>query len=158
MIQSRLVRGTDDLSDIFSIREQVFVKEQGFDAAADRDGQDELALHALVTCDDAPAATARLYPDGEGLWHIGRVAVLAPYRGQGLGDLAMRLLLISALSFGAEAVYLGSQLHAIPFYEKLGFAACGPEYLDEGAPHLPMSISRAAMERLFAGCDGCRKA
>ena len=33
---------------------------------------------------------------------------------------------------------LGAQTHAIGFYEKLGFTAFGPEYLDAGIPHRDM--------------------
>jgi predicted GNAT family N-acyltransferase len=37
----------------------------------------------------------------------------------------------------AEA-YLGAQSHATGFYEKLGFAAFGDEFLDAGIPHRHM--------------------
>ena len=39
---------------------------------------------------------------------------------------------------GHERVILGAQLTAIPFYEKLGYAAYGPEFDDAGIPHRMM--------------------
>ncbi len=158
MTRARVVSGASGdpaLEEIFAIREEVFVKEQGYALEIERDAFDRQAAHALACEDDKPVGTGRLYLDEEARWHIGRVAVLREARGRGIGDLVMRMLLLSALEFGADAVYLGSQEHATGFYEKLGFRVYGGEYLDEGQPHYHMSIDRAAMERLFSGCDGC---
>lgn len=157
MITGQILPGGADLSEVFAVREAVFVSEQGYSLEIERDENDPRAAHALVRVDGEPAGTGRLFLDENADWHIGRVATLKKFRGQGVGDLAMRLLLMSALNFGAESVYLGSQLHAVPFYEKFGFTADGPEFLDEGQPHLPMRADRAAIERLFTDCAGCNK-
>ncbi len=158
MIRGRIVPGSapgEALGQAFSIREDVFVKEQGYALEIERDSYDETAAHALVWDDDTPLGTGRLYLDDEAEWHIGRVAVRKQARGRGIGDLIMRMLLQSALGFGAETVYLGSQEHAVGFYEKLGFQVYGGVYLDEGQPHYHMMIQQPAMLRLFQGCEGC---
>jgi ElaA protein len=36
---------------------------------------------------------------------------------------------------------LGSQIHALKFYEQLGFKAFGPIYLDAGIEHRDMEIT-----------------
>ena len=41
---------------------------------------------------------------------------------------------------GARYAKLSAQTHALPFYEKLGFAAYGPEYPDAGIPHRDMVL------------------
>ena len=158
MIRAEIISGAtagELLDTVFSIRVEVFVDEQGYALEAERDEYDAAAAHALIWDDETPVATGRLYLDGEGQWHIGRVAVRKASRGSGVGDLTMRMLLLSALQFGADAVYLGSQLHAVGFYEKLGFRPYGEHFLDEGQPHQHMSIDEKAMQALFAGCAGC---
>ena len=67
--------------------------------------------------------------------HIGRVAVLREYRGQGLGRAVMLALHNEASTRGYAGVALGAQLHAIPFYERLGYVARGEVYLDAGIEH-----------------------
>lgn len=156
MVTAEMIPGTGDLSEVYSVREQVFCHEQGYSLELDRDGTDPVALHVLVRVAGEPAGTGRLYPDGEGRWHVGRISVLKEHRGKHIGDLVMRMLLMSALEFQADEVLLGSQIHAIGFYASLGFEECGERYLDEGDPHQPMRIGKAAMEKLFAGCAGCK--
>lgn len=41
---------------------------------------------------------------------------------------------------GVTRAKLGAQTHAIGFYERLGFAAYGPEYDDAGIPHRDMAL------------------
>ena len=41
---------------------------------------------------------------------------------------------------GFEAVTLEAQTDAIPFYEKLGFVAHGPEFDDAGIAHRRMEL------------------
>ena len=64
-------------------------------------------------------ATARVTPMGETA-KIQRVAVLERYRGTGAGAQLMRDIL-EDLRPDFTTVKLGSQTHAIGFYEKLGF-------------------------------------
>jgi len=40
-----------------------------------------------------------------------------------------------------QTAVLGSQTHALTFYEKLGFEAYGDEYLDAGILHQDMKIT-----------------
>jgi predicted GNAT family N-acyltransferase len=158
MIRGQIISGAAGgaaLQDAFTIREAVFVHEQGYSLDTERDGHDYTAAHAVIYEDEIPIATGRLFIDEESRWHIGRVAVMQQARGRGVGDLLMRMLLSAAVQFSAERVYLGSQEHAVGFYEKLGFAVYGEPYLDEGQPHRHMVIDEATMARLFAGCSGC---
>lgn len=119
---------------IRAIRDEVFIQEQGIDPTLEFDGCDADALHALITIDDQPVATGRLLNDG----HIGRIAVLAAYRGQGVGAQVVRSLIKEAELQGYARVYLGAQVHAVDFYRKLGFVAFGDEFVEAGIPHLAM--------------------
>ncbi|MDR2514834.1 MAG: GNAT family N-acetyltransferase [Christensenellaceae bacterium] len=155
MIYAKWLRGDEDLSQAYAVREAVFVREQGFAAEIEQDETDLRAAHALLIDEDGqPAGTARLFIDEEGYWHIGRVCVLKEKRGKHLGDLLMRMVLDKALRAGAKHFRLGAQADKLPFYEKYGFWPYGEPYLDEGVPHLHMEADEDSVrEKVFGGCE-----
>jgi predicted GNAT family N-acyltransferase len=119
---------------IMQVRYAVFVKEQGVPAELEQDDQDPVCRHALLLLDGRPVATGRLEADG----HIGRIAVVRPMRGKGLGSRVVAFLEDLARARGLRRVYLGAQVPAIPFYEKLGYRCYGAEFLDAGIVHRHM--------------------
>lgn len=119
------------------IRFRVFVEEQQVPVEEELDERDAECLHFLLRVDGVPAGTARLLPDG----HIGRVALLAPYRGTGLGRTLMQAVIDEARRRGHTTLALAAQTHAIDFYARLGFVVHGPEFLDAGIPHRDMTLS-----------------
>ena len=122
-----------------AIRTQVFIQEQKVPKALEWDGEDDHALHALASAlDNHPIGTSRLLLHG-GLAHIGRMAVLAEWRGQGVGSALLELMLGAAQARGATAVFLNAQTSAVGFYARAGFVAEGEEFLDAGIPHLRMT-------------------
>ncbi len=123
--------------EIFLVRNTVFTAEQGIDTNLDFDGQDEQAVHALVYDNDEPVATGRMLEDG----HIGRIAVLISHRGKGLGTAIMKALVNEARRRNFARVYLGAQVHALDFYEKLGFESIGERYDEVGIEHQTMQLS-----------------
>jgi predicted GNAT family N-acyltransferase len=124
-----------DIDKLRAVREPVFVVEQHCPIEEEWDALDEPSLHALVLNErDEPVATGRLTPDHK----IGRMAVLADYRGSGVGAMIMEHLIATARARGDGELALSSQVHAIPFYERFGFVADGPEYLDANIPHRMM--------------------
>jgi ElaA protein len=42
---------------------------------------------------------------------------------------------------------LASQAHLAGFYGRYGFVATGPEYLDDGIPHVPMRRADTSRDR-----------
>ena len=130
---------TTDLDTCIALRRAVFIDEQGIPEAEEIDDLDDEALHVLGWIDGVPVATARMFlTDGTG--KIGRVCVLAQARGTGAGAAIMQGAIAALRARGAATVKLSSQSYAIPFYEKLGFVAYGPEYPDAGIPHRDMVL------------------
>jgi len=119
---------------IRTIRNSVFIDEQGISPTLEFDGLDGSALHVLVSIDDVFVATGRLLNDG----HIGRVAVLKEYRGLSLGTKVVNALINEAKQQDYQRVYLGSQVHACEFYQKLGFVSYGETFLEAGIEHIHM--------------------
>jgi predicted GNAT family N-acyltransferase len=117
------------------IRRAVFIEEQKVPEDLEWDDADEQAYHVLAcTADSVPIGTGRLLPD----CRIGRMAVLKEWRGVGAGSAILTALLRLAEKDGCGMVELHAQTHAIPFYEKHGFAAVGNEFLEAGIPHRRM--------------------
>lgn len=131
---------TGDLSTCLAIRRVVFIEEQGVSLADEVDGRDGEAEHLLALLDGAPVGTARMLVTGE-TGKIGRVAVLAPARGQGIGAALVRAAVGRLRQRGLRVAKLGAQVHALGFYQALGFTAYGPVYDDAGIPHRDMSLA-----------------
>ncbi len=127
----------NDLPDLREIREQVFIVEQNVPSVAEWDDIDEQSLHVVARDGEGrPVGTGRLNPQHT----IGRVAVIAAWRGRGVGVALMRALLSSARERGIRRVELHSQTHATGFYERLGFIAFGEEYMECEIAHRSMAI------------------
>jgi len=124
----------------FLVRQEVFIQGQKVPAELELDEYDPLAAHALSYFDGRCIGTGRLVNIGGGQAQIGRMAVLAPYRNQGVGKLILGRLIELAKSEGMGSILLHSQVVAIPFYEKLGFQAQRPIYDEAGIPHRNMIL------------------
>ena len=144
-----IVTTAGQMNDALAIRRAVFIEEQGVSEEEEIDEYDgdpaetTGVVHVVAYCRGVAAATGRLMvhaPLGEHP-HIGRVAVLREYRGQGLGRAVMLALHNEAQRRGYAGVALGAQLHAIPFYETLGYIVSGEVYLDAGIEHRWMDLS-----------------
>ena len=118
------------------IRTAVFIEEQGITAEDEWDDQDTIALHFMVYDEQKAIATARLLSNHS----VGRVAVLSQYRGHGIGRILMQQIIAQAKIEKRPRLKLSAQVHAIHFYESLGFAVQGSEYLDCGIPHVDMTM------------------
>ena len=129
---------TQDLATCHALRRRVFIEEQQVPEAEEVDGRDTEALHILAKKDAEAIGCARILLIGD-TGKIGRVCVLSDYRGQGIGVALIKMALqVLRDQPGITTAKLGSQTHAIGFYEKLGFRAVGPEYLDAGIAHRDM--------------------
>ena len=84
--------------------------------------------------------TARLLLQGD-TGKIGRVCVLAEARGADIGAALIRAAVADLAAMpGISRAKLGAQVHALGFYERLGFAAVGPVYMDAGIEHRNMVL------------------
>jgi ElaA protein len=134
------IHQTDDIEACRDLRRKVFIREQGVSEEEEVDDLDPVAIHILAKVDGIPKATARILIKGDTA-KIGRVCVLVNLRGTGLGAALMRKTIeVCKAQEGVEKSVLGAQTHAIPFYEKLGFRAYGPIFLDADVEHRDMEL------------------
>lgn len=124
-----------DRETLIEIRREVFVVEQEVPISIELDGADDTCRHWLaLEPGSRPVGTARMQESG----HIGRIAVRAEWRGRGIGARLVEEIVAAARRSGLSSVDLDSQVHAIGFYEKLGFTVRGEEFMEAGIPHQNM--------------------
>lgn len=141
-------------ADIRKIRQTVFVEEQQVPPELEWDDTDEIADHYLVVLpDNTPVGTGRLFSTLEETAHIGRMAILPPYRGKGIGETLLRHMMSEAAGQFSE-LQLSAQEHAIPFYQRSGFHVCSDVYDDAGIPHVDM---RCLAPQLVSDAIGSRQ-
>jgi predicted GNAT family N-acyltransferase len=138
--QVRVAVSEEDRAACFAVRAEVFIAEQGVPEALEYDAHDADAVHVLAVGPHGPLGTGRLLtgPAGPGTGLLGRLAVLGPARGLGVGVALVRAIEAEAARLGLGAMELHAQTRALGFYERLGYAACGPEFDEAGIPHVSM--------------------
>ena len=129
-----------ELHDLMQLRSQVFVVEQDC-VYQDIDGKDRKALQILGFHDSKLGAYARCFSPGLYFEEaaIGRIVVDEDYRSAGYGDEIVQAS-IKAIEahYTSGNIKLSAQTYLIRFYEKHSFIAEGPEYLEDGIPHIAM--------------------
>ena len=98
--------------------------------------------YIVVTEDDFPIATARMYETEEGSCMIGRVVVLPEHRHRGLGSLVVSECEKWALEMGFQKTVVESRDNKTGFYEKLGYVPTGETVCGE-------TFSCVRMEKLL---------
>lgn len=117
------------------VRESVFVDEQNVPREIEHDEHDAASRHVVARDGDGTAiGTGRLLPNG----HIGRMAVLADWRGKGVGRAMLERLMEEAAKRNVRHLALHSQTQAGGFYRCFGFVEEGPEFFEAGIPHRTM--------------------
>ena len=126
---------TIDQEALRTVRFEVFVQEQKVPESLEWTGDDGDCVHALALDHEGRViGTGRLDPDS----HIGRMAVRQSDRGSGAGRALLQYLVAHAKKRGDKEVLLSAQTHALAFYQREGFEAYGPEFMDAGIAHRAM--------------------
>jgi predicted GNAT family N-acyltransferase len=127
-----------DQADLRAVRTEVFIVEQNIPEAEEWDELDARSIHVLARDEGGRAiATGRLTPDRK----IGRMAVVAAWRGKGVGEAIMRTLIEQARAMHYDSILLHAQTHAVAFYERAGFKVEGDVFDECGIPHQHMRLA-----------------
>lgn len=118
------------------IRNEVFVKEQGF--YDEFDSEDKGAIHLVGFVGDRSVATSRIvYRIGIG-YFITRIAVRKAYRGNGYGAMIVAAAEEIIKKLGGNEILIHSQEQAAGFYERIGYSRTGETDSEQGCPHCMM--------------------
>ena len=120
---------------LLRLRNEVFVVEQECHYQ-DLDGRDDEpgTRHLWISRGDEIRAYLRILDDGD-VQRIGRVVTARNARGAGL---AGRLMNEALTIIGNRPSVLDAQAHLAGFYARYGYRPTGPEFVEDGIPHLPM--------------------
>jgi ElaA protein len=128
----------DGLYALLRFRQAIFVVEQR-SPYPDLDGLDQEASHLLLRIGGALAGCLRLLPPPR--LRIGRVAVAADRRRQGLGRKLMEEALARCRArHPGQPILLTAQTPLVGFYERLGFSAISQPFDDFGVAHVDMRL------------------
>ncbi len=121
---------------LLRLRVNVFVVEQAC-PYPELDGRDTEpnTRHLWLADGGQPVAYLRLLAEPDGSARIGRVCVAPAARRRGLATQLVRKALELV---GPRPCVLEAQAHLIRYYAALGFVPTGPEYVEDGIPHIPM--------------------
>ena len=127
-----------EIYEILKARFIVFVGEQHIHYT-DEDNIDYLATHFSIRKNGLVLAYARLFPSADkDVLTIGRM--LTVERGKGLAKYIMQQIVSYAKNEGAHTLRLHAQMHAVAFYEKLGFHTAGDTFTEAEIPHIHMEM------------------
>ena len=126
--------------DAVSLRQTVFIKEQGVPKEIELDEHEHQCIHLVLYSDqNIPIATCRLFPIDSHTIKLQRMAVDKKFRGQAYGrfliDAAEKVVKMN----GFQAITLGAQVTALGFYEKLGYTKFGEPFLSANINHYQMN-------------------
>lgn len=124
--------------DVWRLRQTVFVVEQAC-AYPDLDGRDVEPGTRHVLLHDGPGELvgyARVLDERE-CWRIGRLLLASHVRGRGLAD---PLLAAALEECPARDAVLDAQSPLARWYATHGFEVDGPEFVEDGIPHVPMRL------------------
>jgi predicted GNAT family N-acyltransferase/predicted nucleotidyltransferase len=122
------------------IRRRVFVEEQRVAPDEEWDEHDEAGagtLHFVARKAGRALGCARVRERDDAA-KIERVAVLRESREHGLGRALMEAAETAAWRRGHARLVIHAQLPVLPFYERLGWRAVGPEFVEAGIAHREM--------------------
>ena len=136
-IIARLAIWAIDKEILSTIRHKVFINEQNVPEEMEWDEYDASSTHYLATTENKVLAVARLKPDGQ----LGRMAVLAEYRNQGIGSKLLEFILQDIKQKNLTGIYLHAQVSAMSFYKKQGFVEYGKVFNEANIPHQKMLLA-----------------
>jgi predicted GNAT family N-acyltransferase len=139
VIEVREAAGDAERAAAMAIRHAVFVEEQDVPVDLEVDGRDDEAVHLVAVRDGAVVATCRLLAHGATV-HLGRLAVAASARRQGIAGLLIEAAEAWARAHGARRLALSAQTYASGLYEAAGYAVAGEPYMEAGIEHVDMEL------------------
>jgi len=119
-------------NEILAVRHKVFMIEQHFNDNILCDIFDNDCFHLVArNSDGLVVACGRITESGR----IGRIAVLLPYRGAGIGSKLLSKLVQIGRSQHLSDISLNAELDNLHFYDLQNFSAAGPVFMKQGVPH-----------------------
>ena len=135
----KLVETEEEMEAAIGVRFRVFVAEQQVPAEEELDEFDATATHAIAICQGQVVATGRVvYGNEDTAARIGRMAVDAQWRRQGIGGRILKFLEEEATAQGVDTYVLNAQEYVKEFYAARGYVQQGGTFMEVDIPHVVM--------------------
>ena len=129
---------TTELYEILKARAEIFVVEQNC-VYQDLDDKDYESLHVFYEEDGKTVAYLRAFYRNGSVVQIGRVLTL--HHGTGLGGKLLKEGIAQIKEkMNPSQLYIEAQCYAVGYYEREGFRVCSDEFLEDGIPHVQMTL------------------
>ncbi len=126
------VTWSEACDEIIEVRQKVFVIEQHFREQPLFDYKDEDSFHVIARNDVGEVVgSGRITARGR----LGKIAVLMPYRCQGIGSNILEDLVEIGKRQRISSVSLNAQLDEQEFFRTENFMIAGPVFMKQGIPH-----------------------
>ncbi len=130
----------EELYEILKLRVDVFVVEQNC-PYPEIDGKDKEAYHLWLKDEKGIAAYLRVLDRGVSFEDCAIGRVISARRRQGIGTEILKAGITAAKEkFGADKITIEAQVYAKEFYEKQGFVQVSEPFLEDGIPHIIMTL------------------
>jgi ElaA protein len=130
----------DELHDIYRYRVSVFVVEQNC-PYQEVDGNDKVSWHLWLEDKGEMVAYLRVLPAGTTFEDVSIGRMICTRRRQGLATQLLREgIKLAVEKFHAERITIEAQVYARGLYEKVGFVQTSDEFLEDGIPHIKMTL------------------
>ena len=134
----KIVENDQEREYAYTIRKKVFVEEQHVPLEEEIDQYEEDSVHFLLYNDEEHPIGAGRFRIIDGIGKVQRICVLSTARKTGAGAMIMNAIEQYAIEQNVPQLKLDAQLHAIPFYSKLGYDIISEEFMDAGIAHKTM--------------------
>ncbi len=135
----KLVETEEEMEAAIGVRFRVFVAEQQVPVEEELDEFDATATHAIAIHQGQVVGTGRvLYGNEDTAARIGRMAVDAQWRRQGIGGRILKFLEEEATAQGVDTYVLNAQEYVKEFYAARGYVQQGGTFMEVDIPHVVM--------------------
>ena len=130
----------DEIREVFSIRKEVFVTEQGMFQGSDVDENDSNSIYLIAQSNGTIVGTVRAFPVDGNSWIGGRLAVRKNFRGSRAGFFLVQEAVKLVKSKKGRRFSANIQEKNINFFKKLGWIPVGNVFDHMGYPHQIMEV------------------
>ena len=132
---------TQELLEIYKLRVSVFVVEQKC-PYQEIDDADKYAYHIWLKDENGIQAYARALPPGVTFDDASIGRIISMKRRCGLGSRIVAAAIdVAKEKFSAKRLTIEAQVYARRLYEKAGFVQSSDEFLEDGIPHIHMTLT-----------------
>ena len=132
---------TLELYEILKVRAEVFVVEQNC-VYQDLDEKDKQAYLVYLKNEEGIQAYLRVLDAGVSFPEVGIGRVMTLKRRCGLGTQVLKEgIRVAKEKMNADTIKLEAQVYARSLYEKEGFVQTSEEFLEDGIPHIEMTLN-----------------